>query len=135
MGEELTGTSKRIYYYLIKQKKPVGIRKIQKDLNLSSPSIVSYHLKKLMEEGLVKEVEDGYIVTKVIIEDYIKLKNTIVPRSVFLASFSVSSFFISIYLAIYHPFSATIFSLVVLFIVSVLFIYDIVKKYRKLKSL
>ncbi|MEM0091789.1 MAG: winged helix-turn-helix domain-containing protein [Saccharolobus sp.] len=135
MGEELTGTSKRIYYYLIKQKKPVGIRKIQKDLNLSSPSIVSYHLKKLMEEGLVKEVEDGYIVTKVIIEDYIKLKNTIIPRSVFLASFFVSSFFISIYLTIYHPFSATIFSLVVLFIVSVLFIYDIVKKYRKLKSL
>ncbi|BDB98994.1 transcriptional regulator [Saccharolobus caldissimus] len=136
MGEEeLTGTAKKIYYYLLKQRKPAGIRKIQKDLNLSSPSIVSYHIRKLMEEGLVKEVENGYVVAKVIVEDYVKFKNTIIPRSLFLASFFLTSLVILIYLIFYHPFSAEIFSLIIISIATGTTIYDVIKKYRKLKSL
>ncbi|MCH4815415.1 MAG: winged helix-turn-helix domain-containing protein [Saccharolobus sp.] len=135
MEEELTGTARKIYIYLLRQKRPVGIRKIQKDLNLSSPSIVSYHIKKLIEDGLVKEVDEGYIVTKVILEDYVRFRSAIVPRSIFLTSFLVSSLVILIYLIISHPFSADIFSLVVVFIITVISVYDVTRKYKKLKSL
>ncbi|QXJ31533.1 winged helix-turn-helix domain-containing protein [Saccharolobus shibatae] len=135
MEEELTGTARKIYIYLLRQKRPVGIRKIQKDLNLSSPSIVSYHIKKLIEDGLVKEVDEGYIVTKVILEDYVRFRSAIVPRSIFLTSFLVSSLLILIYLIISHPFSADIFSLVVVFIITVISVYDVTRKYKKLKSL
>lgn len=131
----MTGTARKIYIYLLRQKRPVGIRKIQKDLNLSSPSIVSYHIKKLIEDGLVKEVDEGYIVTKVILEDYVRFRSAIVPRSIFLTSFLVSSLVILIYLIISHPFSADIFSLVVVFIITVISVYDVTRKYKKLKSL
>ncbi|ACP34232.1 regulatory protein, ArsR [Sulfolobus islandicus Y.G.57.14] len=135
MEEELTGTARKIYLYLLRQKRPVGIRKIQKDLNLSSPSVVSYHIKKLIEDGLVKEVDEGYIVTKVILEDYIRFRSALVPRSIFLTSFLVSSLVILIYLIISHPFSADIFSLVVVFIITIISVYDVTRKYKKLKSL
>ncbi|QGA53432.1 ArsR family transcriptional regulator [Sulfolobus sp. E5-1-F] len=135
MEEELTGTARKIYLYLLRQKRPVGIRKIQKDLNLSSPSIVSYHIKKLIDDGLVKEVDEGYIVTKVILEDYVRFRSAVVPRSVFLTSFLVSSLVILIYLIINHPFSADIFSLVVVFIITIISVYDVARKYKKLKSL
>jgi len=131
----LTGTARKIYLYLLRQKRPVGIRKIQKDLNLSSPSVVSYHIKKLIEDGLVKEVDEGYIVTKVILEDYIRFRSALVPRSIFLTSFLVSSLVILIYLIISHPFSADIFSLVVVFIITIISVYDVTRKYKKLKSL
>lgn len=132
MEEELTGTARKIYLYLLRQKRPVGIRKIQKDLNLSSPSVVSYHIKKLIEDGLVKEVDEGYIVTKVILEDYIRFRSALVPRSIFLTSFLVSSLVILIYLIISHPFSADIFSLVVVFIITIISVYDVTRKYKKL---
>ncbi|ACR40714.1 winged helix-turn-helix domain-containing protein [Saccharolobus islandicus] len=135
MEEELTGTARKIYLYLLRQKRPVGIRKIQKDLNLSSPSVVSYHIKKLIEDGLVKEVDEGYIVTKVILEDYIRFRSALVPRSIFLTSFLVSSLVILIYLIISHPFSADIFSLVIVFIITIISVYDVTRKYKKLKSL
>ncbi|AOL17007.1 transcriptional regulator [Sulfolobus sp. A20] len=131
--EELSGTARKIYYYLLRQKKAVGIRKIQKDLNLSSPSIVSYHIKRLMEEGLVKETEEGYVVAKIIVEDYVKFKNVVVPRSIFLSSFLLTSLLVLFYLILYHPFSAEIFSVVVIFIVTIFSVTDVVKKYRKLK--
>ncbi|AKA72532.1 ArsR family transcriptional regulator [Saccharolobus solfataricus] len=135
MEEELTGTAKRIYLYLLRQRRPVGIRKIQKDLNLSSPSIVSYHIKKLIEDGLVKEVDEGYIVTKVILEDYVRFRSALIPRSVFLTSFLASSLIILIYLIISHPFSADIFSLIIIFIITMISVYDVGRKYKKLKSL
>ncbi len=131
----MTGTARKIYLYLLRQKRPVGIRKIQKDLNLSSPSVVSYHIKKLIEDGLVKEVDEGYIVTKVILEDYIRFRSALVPRSIFLTSFLVSSLVILIYLIISHPFSADIFSLVIVFIITIISVYDVTRKYKKLKSL
>ncbi|WP_338603819.1 winged helix-turn-helix domain-containing protein [Sulfolobus tengchongensis] len=135
MEDELTGTARKIYLYLLRQRRPVGIRKIQKDLNLSSPSIVSYHIKRLMEEGLVKEVDEGYVVAKIILEDYIRFKNVIIPRSLFLSSFLISSLAILIYLIFLHPFSADVFSLVVIFIITIITIFDVIKKYKKLKSL
>lgn len=131
----MTGTAKRIYLYLLRQRRPVGIRKIQKDLNLSSPSIVSYHIKKLIEDGLVKEVDEGYIVTKVILEDYVRFRSALIPRSVFLTSFLASSLIILIYLIISHPFSADIFSLIIIFIITMISVYDVGRKYKKLKSL
>ncbi|AEB94362.1 winged helix-turn-helix domain-containing protein [Metallosphaera cuprina] len=72
--ESLTGTRRKIYYYLMKQRGPVPLRRIQRELDLSSPSLALYHLKKLEENGLVKETEEGYIVAKIVLEDYIRVK-------------------------------------------------------------
>ncbi|MEM4911756.1 MAG: winged helix-turn-helix domain-containing protein, partial [Metallosphaera sp.] len=84
--EELIGTSKRIYYYLLRQNKPVTARQIQRDLNISSISVVNYHLKKLLEKGLVEETENGYIVKKIVDKNLVRVKSLILPKSAFFAS-------------------------------------------------
>lgn len=124
-------TRMKIYYYLLKQKKPVNIKKIQKDLKISSPSLVYYHIRKLEEEGLVKETQEGYIVEKVILSEFVRIRNHVIPLSAFWTSFFVTGLILMItFLAIDKPTVGDIFGIIVSAIASTIFIYDILKKYK-----
>ncbi|AWR97028.1 helix-turn-helix domain-containing protein [Acidianus sulfidivorans JP7] len=126
-------TRKKIYYYLLKQKSPVNIKKIQKDLNISSVSLVYYHIRKLEEEGLVKETDEGYVVEKVVLSEFIRLYNHVIPTSVFWASFFISSLFLMIiFLILNRPLDGEIFGIIIVSITSAIFINDILKKYKDL---
>ncbi len=88
---KLKGTTLQVYLYLLKHDK-VGVREVQRDLNLSSPSVASYHLDKLIDMGLVAKDEYGryYIVKKAdisILESYISVLGYTVPRLIFFALF------------------------------------------------
>ncbi len=130
---ELSGTTLKIYNYMIKQKKPVKLTKIQRDLNMSSKSLVHYHLKKLIEEGLVKEVDDGYMVSKVVLEDYIRIRSMILPSSIFLASFFVSSLVLFILISLFYPDSnaGSVFAGLVIATASAYFVRDVMRKIRR----
>ncbi|MEL9969535.1 MAG: helix-turn-helix domain-containing protein [Metallosphaera sp.] len=130
--ESLTGTRRKIYYYLMKQRGPVPLRRIQRELDLSSPSLALYHLKKLEENGLVKETEEGYIVAKIVLEDYIRVKNFLIPRSAFFASFFVASIILLWVINFINPYSVTLFSSIVIAIPASIFIIDVVKKYSEI---
>jgi len=131
--ESLYGTRRKIYYYILRQKSAVSIRKIQRDLNLSSPSLVQYHLKKLEEDGLIKETEKGYVVSKVVLSDYIKFANFLIPISAFLASFFLTSLVILVLFLRTHVIAAQVFSDIIISISASVFIYDVIKKYRDIK--
>jgi len=88
---KLKGTTLQVYLYLLKHDK-VGVREVQRDLNLSSPSVASYHLDKLIDMGLAAKDEYGryYIVKKAdisILESYISILGYTVPRLIFFALF------------------------------------------------
>jgi DNA-binding transcriptional ArsR family regulator len=68
---------------LLKAKKPLGIREIQRALNLSSPSVAQYHLLKLEHAGLVKKEMGDYVINKVLLESCIKISRFIVPIYLF----------------------------------------------------
>jgi DNA-binding transcriptional ArsR family regulator len=87
--EALRGTTLEVYRYLLKRKEPVGAREVQRALNLSSPSLATYHLSKLEETGLLKKESDGFIVNKIILEDSIRIKRFLIPRFVFYSVFAV----------------------------------------------
>ncbi|QKQ99604.1 winged helix-turn-helix transcriptional regulator [Metallosphaera tengchongensis] len=131
--ESLTGTRRKIYYYLMKQNGPVPLRRIQRELDLSSPSLVLYHLKKLEENGLVKETTEGYVVTKVILADYIKVFNVLVPRSAFLVSFLIASLALLWIINLINPYVVSLFASVVIAIPTGIFIVDVVKKYNEIR--
>ncbi|MUN29316.1 winged helix-turn-helix domain-containing protein [Sulfuracidifex metallicus] len=133
---ELSGTTLKIYNYMIKQKKPVRLTKIQRDLNMSSKSLVHYHLKKLMEEGLIREVDDGYVVSKVVLEDYIRIRNTILPNSMFLASFFLTSLVIFIALSLFYQGTGAseIFGFLSISTAAVYFIRDVLKKMKNIST-
>lgn len=133
MVEELTGTARKIYYYILRKGRPATPKEIQRDLNISTISLVKYHLQKLQEAGLIKETDKGYIVVKVIDEDYTRMLNLVLPKSFFFTSFFVSSLVLGVFFFIKGYYKADIIFLLVLTGVSAyLFLSDALKKWRKL---
>ncbi len=85
-SQRLSATTLKIYIYLLEQSRPQGPREITRALNLSSPSIAHYHLRKLEELGLVKKAPDGYVaVPGARIEGYITIGRRILPKLKFYA--------------------------------------------------
>jgi hypothetical protein len=78
-GDELKGTTLRVYKYLLRAGKPTRISDLQHGLQVSSPSLIQYHLKKLLDLGLVREEQTGYIVEKVVVESVFRIRRTLIP--------------------------------------------------------
>jgi DNA-binding transcriptional ArsR family regulator len=88
--EVLTGTTVRVYRFLVTRDEPVGPRELQKQLKLSSPAVASFHLEKLLKNGLVSknESEGTYTVDRVYLKHFIRLRRHLVPRYFFYALLS-----------------------------------------------
>ncbi|MDI9619333.1 MAG: winged helix-turn-helix domain-containing protein [Candidatus Nezhaarchaeota archaeon] len=56
----ISGTTLRVYIYMLKSAKPVGVREVQRAMGFRSPSTASYHISKLVEHGLAARDGDGY---------------------------------------------------------------------------
>ena len=57
-NQEIRGNTLKIYLYLLKHG-PSELREVQHGLELSSASLASYHLGKLVEAGYVSQDEVG----------------------------------------------------------------------------
>ncbi len=89
--EVLRGTTLEVYRFLLKSNKPVGTRELQRALNLSSPSVATYHLSKLEDAGLLKREGGGFTVSKFLLENSVKVNRFLVPRFLFYAIFAVAA--------------------------------------------
>jgi DNA-binding transcriptional ArsR family regulator len=76
--------------------KSLGVREIQRQLNLSSPSVVQYHLEKLARAGLLRREKGNYVINKVLLENYVKISRFLVPRYLFYTIFAISLLIIQI---------------------------------------
>lgn len=91
-SDELLQTkTMKIYWFLLTHDES-GIREIQRDLGISSPSTVSYHINKLVNSGLVsKSTTDKYNVEETmksgIFGLYVKIGTRMIPRMLFYLSF------------------------------------------------
>ena len=85
----LKGTTLEIYRLLLKTNKPLGIREIQRALNLSSPSQAQYHLNKLEEAGLLKRELGNYVINKVLLENCVRISRFLIPRYFFYSVFAI----------------------------------------------
>ena len=100
----LRGKAWRVYWLLLKEGKPLGVREVQRSLHFSSPSIASHHLEQLRELGLVQKEDIGghySLVGEVkigVLRHYVKLGKLLFPRYFFYALFT--TLFYALYLAI-----------------------------------
>jgi predicted DNA-binding transcriptional regulator len=89
LESELKGKTLLIYWYLLQQPShSVGIREVQRALNLSSPSIAVHHLEKLQDLGLITKKGTGEYVlegeVKVgILKFFTRMGRFLVPRYLF----------------------------------------------------
>ncbi len=87
--KEIRGNTLKAYLYLLKHG-PSELRDVQRGLNLSSASLASYHLGKLLEAGYAKQDEYGrYSAVKEasdrILEGYSKIGPAMVPQLFFFS--------------------------------------------------
>ena len=91
LERKLSGRTLQVYLYLLKKKLPSGIREIQRDLLLSSPSVAEYQVAKLVELGIASKDSHGRVtlVLKVRIkalDSYVNFGRFTVPRLAFYAT-------------------------------------------------
>lgn len=91
--DELYGTTLRVYRFLFRQGKPMGVHEVQRGVGLQAASSAHYHLRKLVESGLVKEEGSGYFVDRVVFEDMVRIGSSLVPVQAALAAFFATVFF------------------------------------------
>ncbi len=128
----LKGTTLEVYRLLLKKNKPIGIREVQRALNLSSPSVATYHLSKLEDMGLLKRESSGYTVNKFLLEYSVKVSRFLIPRYLFYAIFA--SAILLIELTLMRPNVLTreyVFSVVATSIFFVVFCYETAKTWLR----
>ncbi len=89
---ELRGKTLKVYLYMLKQGKPVGVREVQRELGFSSPSVAFHHLEKLMRLKVVEQDQmDNYVIAKKvdpgILQAFVNVGRFSVPRVGFYAAF------------------------------------------------
>ncbi|MFW9786130.1 MAG: hypothetical protein ACFFE2_03905 [Candidatus Thorarchaeota archaeon] len=89
---ELRGNTLRVYWYMLSQNEPVGVREVQRAIGMSSPSVASHHLSKLVTLELVeKRSDNSYHVSRVVkvgvLKNFIDFRGRFLPRYVFVAIF------------------------------------------------
>ena len=100
-NQEIKGNTLKVYLYLLKHG-PSELKDVQHGLNLSSASLASYHIGKLLETGFAKQDEYGkYSAVKEasdkILEGYSKIGPAVVPQLFFFSLlFTILVFFFTI---------------------------------------
>lgn len=89
---KLKGTTLRVYWHLLRSGKPTTIRRLQRELGFSSPSVASYHLEKLMDMDLVeKDVRGDYKLQKTVsleaMSSFVRISHLMIPRYIFYTTF------------------------------------------------
>lgn len=89
---ELRGKTLKVYLYLLKERKSVGIREVQRELSFSSPSIAAHHMDKLLRLGIVEQDQySNYVLAKKVdpsvLQAFVNVGRFTLPRVGFYAAF------------------------------------------------
>ncbi len=133
----ISGTTLKIYLFLVRYGRPIGVRELQRKLGLSSPSLAAYHLNKLVRLGLVEKDSEGrYVVKRIIgtplLIHFMKLPGILVPRLLFYAIFAT---IITFFMIVYGPsLEAFLIALVTLVVMSFALWYETIRVWRLLRG-
>lgn len=89
---KLKGTTLQVYWHLLRSGKPTSIRRLQRELGFSSPSVASYHLEKLLNMELIRrnaigDYELGKTVSLEVMNSFVKISRLMIPRYMFYTMF------------------------------------------------
>jgi|SRR5579875_471289 predicted DNA-binding transcriptional regulator len=89
---QLRGKTLKVYLYILKAQRAVGVREVQRNLSFSSPSIAFHHLEKLVDLGVVLKNQAGEyeLIKKVdvgVLQAFSSIAGFTLPRLSFYAVF------------------------------------------------
>ena len=134
-NQEIRGNTLKVYLYLLRHG-PSELRDVQHGVGLSSASLASYHLGKLLEGGFATQDEHGrYSAVKEasdrVLEGYSRMGPAIVPQLFFFALlFTILVAFFSF--ESLNTSGFTPYLVAVAFAMVLVFWYETVRLWRKL---
>jgi hypothetical protein len=141
-GEQIEGTTLRVYVYVVKQGRPLGPRDVTRGLQLSSPSVAYRHLQKLENTNLLGKDEHGeYVVKKkTSLGGFYWVGKSFLPRTMFyffffLGLFLTEAIILGIHLP-YEKYEEFVFfglGLTITGIALAFFLFEAVRAIRKLR--
>jgi hypothetical protein len=88
--KDLNGRTLMVYFVLL-NKKSIGVRDLQRHLELSSPSVAKYHLEKLVNLKLVENRNGIYHLEKKadlpLLTSWVLIGKHLLPKAIFAATF------------------------------------------------
>lgn len=106
---DLRGNTLRVYWYMLQKGEEVGVREVQRQLNMSSPSVASHHLSKLVDMDLVEKNAGSYELCRIIkvgvLKEFISYRGVLLPRYAFVAFFFTAYTFAYSLIALFSPIS------------------------------
>jgi DNA-binding transcriptional ArsR family regulator len=134
----IRGNTVRVYLFVLRNG-PCELRAVQHALKLSTPSLASYHLSRLMQAGVVSRTEDGkYMVVRDISADlldgYVKFGKRIIPQLFFLTLIftAILGYYISLVWRL--PLDTDDVVTIIYSLSIVLLWYETIKVWRRLSS-
>ena len=133
---ELRGKAWRVYWFLLKNGRPVSVREVQRALHYSSPSVAQHHLEQLRNLGLVEKQNVGgdyALVGEVkigVLRHFVKLGRLLFPRYFFYAIFSTTFYLAYLIVLVQSWTRENIFIAIFGAVVSIIFWYEAVRFWR-----
>jgi len=128
----LKGLTLKVYKYIVKNDRPVGIREVQRVLGLSSPTLALYHMNKLEEAGFIKKQMNGYVADRIVLENLIRFRRMLIPKNLFFTVFMVTSLIILVVFMRPPVFTREyVFPLAVIFVATIILIYETLKAFSE----
>jgi hypothetical protein len=135
---ELKGKTLQVYWHILKSAGTnVGVRKVQRALRFSSPTLAAYHLDKLVELGLVKKEHGEYRLVKEVkvgvFRQFMKFGPYMLPRYVFYtALFSTLLILYVVYVFNFEQFNLSgLFAFVFGILGAVVSLYETFRAWRE----
>ena len=134
-NQEVRGNTLKVYMYLLRHG-PSELRDVQRGVGLSSASLASYHLGKLLEGGFVVQDEQGrYSAVREasyrVLDGYSRVGPAIVPQLFFFALlFTILAAFFSFEALNAQGF--TMYLVAVCAVMVLVFWYETLRLWRKL---
>ncbi|MFX1285075.1 MAG: hypothetical protein ACFFB5_15550 [Promethearchaeota archaeon] len=123
-----------IFLHLKTENRPLGVREIQRNLNISSVGSTHWHLQKLLENNAIKQVEGNKyqlaekyeklrsIPLRVVMNHYL-VGNKLVPNVFFLMFFLINVLVLAVFLMILNLWILGFFTVLSSTIVSLVVVY------------
>jgi len=130
---QLRGKTLQVYMHLLKVRRGVGVREVQRALGFSSPSLAFHHLEKLESLGLVGKDRYGrYIVVRKvdvgILGLFVNFLGLALPRYLFYASFFTT---IALHQLLFAVGRLNLTALVIASAASIIFWYETIRIWKR----
>jgi len=134
-NQEIRGNTLKVFLYLLKHG-PSELRDVQRGVGLSSASLASYHLGKMLEMGFAKQDEYGkyYAVKEAsdrVLEGYSRIGRAVVPQ-LFFFSLLFTALVIFFSITVLNGFGLILYLIGVSCAMLVVFWFETIRLWRRL---